>query len=293
VWDLWYQAHKLMGDLSQFGIIIGAMKCGTTSLFNALARHPEVAASGVKELRFFESAETFAKGQAWYLDQFSFDSRRHHIAVEASPTYTMHPEFQGVAERMHQTGWPFRLVYVMRDPIQRIRSHYLQNAAEFVKYPSVFARIGTLSIDYSRYYTQLSYYRAVFDRESILVLSYDDLKADPMAVLGRVCDHFGIRRDDTIKLANVHSSEYHYRRTLLIREMQARGVATEGITLDNVRGLLSTLDDDQRAAIEGSVDARYTLSDEQCEQFRDQLADEMRLLHADYGIDVTRWGFKA
>ena len=268
------------------------MKCGTSSLFRTFEKHPEVAASGVKELRFFESAEAFAKGQAWYLDQFSFDSRRHHIAVEASPTYTMHPQFQGVAERMHQTGWPFRLVYVVRDPIQRIRSHYLQNAAEFVKYPSVFARIGTLSIDYSRYCTQLSYYRAVFDRESILVLSYDDLKADPMAVLGRVCDHFGIRRDDTIKLANVHSSEYHYRRTLLIRELQARGIATDGITLNNVFEFLSTLSADERAAIEGRVNAQYMLSDEQCEQFRYQLADEMRLLHADYGIDVAKWGFK-
>ena len=96
------------GYFSILAQLIGVMKCGTSSLFRTFEKHPEVAASGVKELRFFESAEAKAKGQAWYLDQFSFDSRRHHIAVEASPTYTHALPRAAEPERIRPAG-PFVL----------------------------------------------------------------------------------------------------------------------------------------------------------------------------------------
>jgi len=279
--------------IPRFGLIIGAAKCGTTALFESLARHPEIAECRIKEPQFFAFPDRYAKGMAWYCDLFGWDSSRHRIAVEASPTYTMHTGQQWPTLRMRRTGWSFRFVYLVRNPIERIQAHYMHAAVDPVlALPPLSEGLFPFTVHVSRYYSQLLLYRGEFGRDAILVISQEEMKVDPDGTLRRVFDHFGVARDSTINFANVHSSEYHYRRTLLIRELQARGIATDGITLNNVLEFLSTLDADQRAAIEGRVNAQYMLNEEQCEQIRGDLADDMYLLHADYGIDVAKWGFK-
>ena len=269
------------------------MKCGTTSLFYTLAKHPEVAASTIKEPGFFKSDDAFAKGSAWYLDLFGWNHDRHTIAVEASGAYSMCMAYQDVPLRMRSTGWTFRFVYLVRDPLERIRSHYLHNAAKNMGLPPLAKGLNDFTIDFSRYHKQLGFYRDAFDRESILVLSQDDLKTDPNGAVDQVCDHLGIARNGDVTLKTLHMSEYHYHRALLIQELRKRNSVAEGITLDNIHEILSALSADEQEAIEARAKAHYTLSEADCERVRRELADEMRLLHADYGIDVTRWGFKA
>ena len=52
---------------SNFALIIGAMKSGTTSLFHLLAQHPEIAAASVKEPNYFSSDDVYSKGWDWYV----------------------------------------------------------------------------------------------------------------------------------------------------------------------------------------------------------------------------------
>ena len=78
-------------------IVIGAAKCGTTSLHEYLDAHPEIAMSREKELYFFIEEKNWNKGLAWYESNFDPHAR---VRGESSPGYTVFPLYQGVPERM-------------------------------------------------------------------------------------------------------------------------------------------------------------------------------------------------
>src|SRR5205809_4164499 len=105
-------------------IVIGGLKCGTTSLHHYLNLHPAVAMSRPKELNFFVAELNWPLGPDWYATHFDA-----HAAVrgESSPHYTNRPRFEGVAERMRDLIADARLIYMVRDPIDRMLSHYLHN----------------------------------------------------------------------------------------------------------------------------------------------------------------------
>ena len=71
-------------------IIIGAMKCGTTSLHHYLSLHPDISVSRRKELDFFVAEENWARGLAWYESQFPDKGK---VRGEASPKYTFNPRW--------------------------------------------------------------------------------------------------------------------------------------------------------------------------------------------------------
>ncbi|NER51570.1 MAG: hypothetical protein F6J92_33995, partial [Symploca sp. SIO1A3] len=108
---------------NNFAVIIGAMKCGTTSLFYYLSEHPQITAAKDKEPHFFSYDSNFAKGMSCYQALWDWQPE-HLIALEASSTYTMHPKYLDVPERIAQVkDAEFRFIYVMRHPFARIESH--------------------------------------------------------------------------------------------------------------------------------------------------------------------------
>ncbi|HRO13218.1 MAG TPA: hypothetical protein PK452_16955, partial [Amaricoccus sp.] len=123
-----------MSEIPQdrYALIIGAMKCATTSLFSYLAEHPAIAPARIKEPEFFSRNQEHKAQIARYEDLWDFDPDLHRYAMEASTGYSKWGE-RGAAERIHAYGLRPRLVYVVRDPFVRIESHYnfmlLQNPA--------------------------------------------------------------------------------------------------------------------------------------------------------------------
>ena len=115
------RVSEIPGD--RYALIIGAMKCATTSLFAYLAEHPAIAPATVKEPEFFSKHQGHRVDVARYEALFDFDPDRHRYAMEASTGYTKHGE-RGAAAAMHAYGIRPRLVYVVRDPFARIESHY-------------------------------------------------------------------------------------------------------------------------------------------------------------------------
>ena len=101
-------------------IVIGAARCGTTSLHRYLNLHPEIEMSPVKEPQFFNDWN-WDRGLAWYEDQFPASAK---IVGESSPTYTAHPVHPHVPERMASVVPDARLIYLVRDPIERLLSGY-------------------------------------------------------------------------------------------------------------------------------------------------------------------------
>src|SRR3954465_14378495 len=116
------KSHAAMPNL----IIIGGLKCGTTSVHHYLGLHPEIGMSRPKELNFFVEELNWPLGADWYRGHFTGDER---VQGESSPHYTNEPRFAGVAERIHGLLPEARIVYIVRDPIDRMLSHYLHNVA--------------------------------------------------------------------------------------------------------------------------------------------------------------------
>lgn len=104
-------------------LIIGAMKSGTTSLFDHLVQHPGVCGSRTKELHFFDNQHD--KGERWYRAQF--EPQGEPVLLEASPYYLFHPLAPVRASALVPDA---RLIVLLRDPVARAHSHYNQNVEE-------------------------------------------------------------------------------------------------------------------------------------------------------------------
>lgn len=173
-------------------IVIGAMKCGTTSLYYQLDAHPEVTMSIQKETNFFIRKRDFEKGhyekgQSWYESRFPEEGKARG---ECSPNYTKIHLFPGVAQRMHELLPDVQLIYMVRDPIQRLISHYVQNRVQGLEdHPFSKAVTEPDENKYvltSRYFWQLKPYLEAFDADQILVRCLESLRDHPTETLGEI-----------------------------------------------------------------------------------------------------------
>jgi hypothetical protein len=82
-----------------FLIVIGGMRCGTTTLFSYLSRHPRICPCVLKEPNFFAERLVRHPPSATYEELWDFDPARHRYALEASTGYTKAPLEPNVADR--------------------------------------------------------------------------------------------------------------------------------------------------------------------------------------------------
>ena len=175
-------------------IVIGAHKCGTSSLHYYLGLHPQVCMSKFKELNFFVAERNWSRGRDWYRSQFSGPA---DIIGESSPLYADYPACGGVPARMHGVIPDARLIYLVRDPVERILSHYTHWYAlrqEHDALSDVVARPAALSsyINRSLYHMQLQQYLPFYDLNDILVVASEDLRDRRRATLAEVFRFLGI-----------------------------------------------------------------------------------------------------
>jgi hypothetical protein len=174
-------------------IVIGAMKCGTTSLHYYLGRHPEIAMSRDKELNFFVAERNWAKGVDWYASRFPEDAR---IRGESSPSYTAAARFSGVPARMHAIVPDARLVYMVRDPVERLISNWVHAVAigkEDRRLAEAAQDAGYL--DRSSYWRQISVYLEHYPRERILLIAMEELAENRAATLRQVYEFLEVDPD--------------------------------------------------------------------------------------------------
>jgi hypothetical protein len=179
-------------------IVIGGLKCGTTSLHHYLNLHPGIAMSRPKELNFFVAELNWELGADWYRSHFPAGVS---VRGETSPHYTNRPRFEGVAARMRETLGPdVRLVYMVRHPIDRLLSHYLHNVGggyEERELAEAVANPQSAYVQRGMYAFQLEPYLDAFEADRVLVVSREELARERDATVRRVFAHGGVDPDFT------------------------------------------------------------------------------------------------
>jgi hypothetical protein len=173
-------------------VVIGGLKCGTTSIHHYLNLHPEVEMSRPKELNFFVAELNWELGREWYASHFN---GRATVRGESSPHYTNRPRFDGVAKRMRALLADAHLVYMVRDPIDRMLSHYLHNVGGGYDDRPLADALGDPESAYvarSRYFFQLEPYLEEFGQGSIEIVTREELKRDRAATMRRVFAFLGV-----------------------------------------------------------------------------------------------------
>ena len=183
------------GRLPNF-LIIGTMKGGTTSLYHYLRDHPQIFMPKYKAPEFFVEKSNWHRGVDWYRGQFA--GAGDAVAVgEASNTYTKYPRIDGVPEKMAEYIPDARFIYVVRSPIERIRSHYLTKVAEGAETAPLEEIIVTKPwyVDICRYALQIDQYLEYFERNRLLVFTSDELRDHRQATVKRAYEFLGVDPD--------------------------------------------------------------------------------------------------
>ncbi len=187
-----FGGRRAVPPIENFLLILGAMKSGTTSLYDYLATHPEIASCRRKEPSFF-AADRRARLPGRYFRLWpGYDPARHRYAMEASVDYTKQPRYHAVSRRIARFPARFRYIYIVRDPVDRIESHIAHNIARGRVTAEDHDWMLPSALSISRYGYQLDRFCAGAGDPEILVLDFDELRNDPTRLLGRVVDFLGL-----------------------------------------------------------------------------------------------------
>jgi hypothetical protein len=199
-------------------VIAGTEKAGTTSVFVYLSEHPDVCASSRKETDFFRGEFTgdSIQDQLNYSRYFSEVDKECSVIMEASPGYLGEAEL--VAPRMHAMIPDAKILFILRDPIDRLHSSYnfhigKLNIPEDISFPDYVQRClayesgaasaTELGIDewylkvmrFGRYAEFLTLYRDIYPDTSIKVLFFEFLKEDTVGFMAELSKFLEIRPD--------------------------------------------------------------------------------------------------
>lgn len=178
-------------------LVIGAMKCGTSTVCAYCEDHPDIFMMPNSEPRFFSHDAHFERGTAWY-EQIYFRSRgSERVAGEGSNDYTSLLLYPRSVERIRAYNPDMKLIYVVRHPVQRIVSSWVQHRGDALdNAPATLDMALRDQADFylgpSLYGDTLRQYHAAFGADQICVCFMEDLKADPQGFFRRICNFLGV-----------------------------------------------------------------------------------------------------
>ena len=204
-------------------VVIGSTRCGSTSMYQYLLRHPCIAPAVRKEIHFFDNH--FRRGIVWYRAQFPalyFGNfvravlNREFVTGESTPYYLFHPH---AACRMARIIPKAKLIVLLRDPVDRAYGDYnnkvargfenltfeqaldreqerlegeVERMAEDDSYYS-FAHQHNTYLSKGIYVDQVIRWLHYFPREQLWIVRSEDLYNDPLAITGQVTDFLELR----------------------------------------------------------------------------------------------------
>src|SRR4030095_485792 len=182
----------LMSNMNRAFLVIGAMKAGTTSLFNDLVQNPAIhlpkkEPSYLTRYSVAEACEAY--GRLFHA------ARGDQLVGDASTGYSMLPRYTGVAERAAVCfGRDVRILYLVRNPIHRALSHHYHalSYGEAHPDPSVALRNDPNFLAVSRYAMQLEPWRTLFPENQIRVIVAEEYFAAPHETIAEISGFLGV-----------------------------------------------------------------------------------------------------
>ncbi|PSF39487.1 sulfotransferase [Aphanothece hegewaldii CCALA 016] len=216
--ELSQQDNKLKKECPPDFVIIGAAKCGTTSLYKYIGLHPQVLLPHKKEIDFFNKNYSF--GIDWYLSHFpGISDYKDFYTGEASPNYL---ESFETPLRISQCFPQIKLIVLLRNPVERTISWYfhminrgakkrdlesiINSAIEQISNCSEFQLHSPNTNQFPRhiggslYVFHLQHWLSFFDQSQLLILKSEDLYSKPQEIMDEVFNFLG--------LANYENSRY-------------------------------------------------------------------------------------
>lgn len=182
-------------------VIVGEMKCGTTSVAHHLHEHPAIHVSTTRPVRFFD--ERWERGLEWYADQFA-DAPAGTLRGDDTPNYLFDPL---AVDRLALTLPDARIIVLLREPIARAWSHWCHHQRTGFDRRS-FARAvedelrngvgaygtpeGSGYVARGCYATTVGHLLAVAGAERVHVAFFDDLEREPLAVVQELYRFLGV-----------------------------------------------------------------------------------------------------
>jgi hypothetical protein len=217
-------------------IIIGAGRCGTTSLYYDICEHPCVLKAAYDELGFFD--DNYHLGLNWYRSLFPTSFKKNQIKTqtgfaitgEDTPSYIRRP---WTATRILSSLPKIKLVVILRNPVDRTYSHYhlgirsgnekhsfeivIKNDMEFLedkkheknnKSEYFESTVEKSYLARGFYAEQLQIWMNKFPREQLLIISTEDLAEEPHDTLTNVFSFLGLPKHQIRKLHKQKASKY-------------------------------------------------------------------------------------
>ena len=221
-------------------VILGAMKSGTTSLYDFVVKHPAIAPAAKKEVQYFSTRHRYRLGRLWYRSNFPTSlsgcrfykkTNQNLISGEATPAYLFYPMVPG---RMKEALPDVKLIVILRNPVDRAHSHYhhslrknmepmsfekaikseekwrAEESERLVKDPN-FILTGYRGHPYITrgiYAGQLENWFKCYDRKQFLILATEDLHENPQRTLDQVFDFLGVSPFQVGNLRNLNTGNY-------------------------------------------------------------------------------------
>lgn len=169
-------------------IIVGAMKCATSTLHEQLNHQQGIFMTHLKEPNFFSNDEVFAKGLPWYRSLFEA-AGTDDLCGESSTHYTKLPTYPETIHRICEHFPNVKVIYVMRHPIDRLVSQYIHEWSQRVVDVDINQAVETFPelISYSQYSMQLQPYIENFGFSRVLPVFFERLFKYPQSELERIC----------------------------------------------------------------------------------------------------------
>jgi hypothetical protein len=189
--------------------VVGAAKCGTTSVWQYLKQHPQVFLPEMKEPCFFASAPVPPNSEKRHCPgnrevyKSLYQKANGYLAIgDASTRYLWDPD---VPARIHEVAPQARIVIVLRDPVERAYSHFSMfnekgtgrsTFLETIQLPKsdIHSELfpQRIYVDAGLYYESVLRYFETFGREQVGIYFFDDLEKDTMTYMSAICRHIGV-----------------------------------------------------------------------------------------------------
>ena len=170
---------------------IGVPRGGTTWLHWLLDTHPQVRVSPIsKEIHFFD--DHYEEGRQWYESMFPDEPATKPIAVgDVTPRYLFSPE---VPQRVREFGGIDRFIIMVRDPVERLVSHWQWRELNdgFQGDVNEFIEAYPRAVEWSRYAAALRLWLETFDLSQFLVIVSEEAFADPPTARERIATFLGV-----------------------------------------------------------------------------------------------------